>query len=511
MVAVLQRHYGIEHAGCANMAELLKRQYSIIVLKVELLADRADGEHVSFKVQLNKQGELVESQPKLVPANLICRASLRDSETSWNESSDFTLPKTMLEELRLWMDAETDYEQPLWVHLVSPYGLLRFVAWERVLGHAINRPILMLPDFVFPPPREAAATLDVVVCGSAPLNREDHSIKAGVAHAIQHIASVERDKVRIHVFVDKQIQKDLQSLLPPDLSQAGVVTFYDQERARPFVGDASTEPLTRKPGDLKSPWLLWIRECLRNQSVDVVHFVCHGYLARQRGALLFAQSPIERSRSYLSGPVFGADLQAFFTQIGAWSTVFSSIPDNSSEYGLRGLADEIAQARPGPLMMYVQKEDATGTALADGYRFLFSPHMPTAPASTALFIYCQPYLAALPVSMSRTRGAADDLSEFALKSVPRNKDQFEFATLSQRTASPLDRFFASPNLVTSTVAATERFAEQVELRYQQLTRDGVLVGEHGSRTVNTVVDTVSKLRAAVASLGSAVNEGPESL
>lgn len=493
------------------MAELLKRQYSIIVLKVELIADRADGELVSFKVQLNKQGQLIEGPPKLVPANSICRASLRDSETTWNESSDFTLPMTLLEELRHWMDAETNYDQPLWVHLVSPYGLLRFVAWERVLGHAIGRPILMLPDFIFPPPREAAATLDVVVCGSAPLNREDHSIKVGVAQAIQHIASVERDRVRIHVFVDKQMQNDLQSSLAPALSQTGVVIFYDQERARPFVGDESSGPLTRRPGDLKSPWLLWMRECLRSQSVDVVHFVCHGYLARQRGALLFAQSPIERSRSYLSGPVFSADIQTFLTQIGAWSTVFSSLPDNSSEFGLRGLADEIAQTRPGPLMMYVQKEDATGMALADGYRFLYSPHVPTAPASTALFIYCQPYLAALPVSMGQTYGAADDLSEFAFKSVPRNKDQFEFAALSQRTASPLDRFFASPNLVTSTVAATERFAEQVELRYQQLTRDGVLAGEHGSRTVNTVVDTVSKLRAAVASLKPGGNEGPEGL
>ena len=491
------------------MADYLKRNYSIVVLKVQLLADGVQGEQVSFQVQFNEQGNLIESEPNLVPANVICRASLRDSDSTWNENSDFTLPVSVIEQLRKWMDSWAENEQPLWIHLVSPYGLLRFVAWERVLGHALARPILMLPDFIFPPPREAADALDVVVCGSAPLHREDHSIRLGVAHAIKHIASVERESVRIHVFVDRQMQRDLQQLLGPTLAQDDRVVFYDQERARPFVSDESTNSWTRKPGDLKSPWLLWMRDCLKDQSIDVVHFVCHGYLARQRGALLFAQSPIERSRSYLSGPVTGQDLQTFLTQIGAWSVVFSSIPDNSSEFGLRGLADEIAQARPGPLMMYVQNEDVTGNALSEGYRFLYSPHVPTAPASTALFIYCQPYLAALPASMALTRAPEEDVTAFALKSVSHNQEQLDFAALSHMATSPLDRFFASPNLVTSSVAATERFAEQVELRYQQLTRDGVLAGDHGSRTVNTVVDTMSKLRAAVASLNSGTFNGPE--
>src|SRR5262249_35580764 len=148
--------------------------------------------------------------------------------------------------------------------------------------------------------------------------------------------------------------------------------------------------LVDRPDVIRSPWLRWMCNALRGQSIDVAHFICHGHLSRDRGAMLFAESPLSRSQAYLSSPVGAVELGAFLTQVGAWSTVFSSVPDNNSEAGLLALADEIAQSRPGPMMMHLISQDLL--ACEQGYRFLYGDGPRWAPMSSALFIYCQPYL-----------------------------------------------------------------------------------------------------------------------
>jgi hypothetical protein len=229
--------------------------------------------------------------------------------------------------------------------------------------------------------------------------------------------------------------------------------------------------------------------------------VCHGHLTRERGALLFAQSPLERSERYLAGPVGAAELGTFLTRVGAWSTVFSSLPDNHSAPGLRWLADEIAQSRPGPMMMHNLAVDTDGAALAAGYAFLYGLEPQPAPDSRALFIYCQPYLEADVARFSggfRSRGMVTKdgttTNPFARNSL---QEQAAARALDQ---SPLDRFFGGER-VSSLVASTERFAEQGELKFQQLARDDLLpTGGARAAEVHATFDTLAKLRAAVAGI-----------
>ena len=379
------------------MAELIKRDYDIVVLKVQagvgLGASAGLRESlVRFTLQYHEEARLVDGPRWEFLFSEIAPPTLDRSMTR-GIGPPTQLPTKMLTELREWFSMMTE-SKPLWVHLVKPYGLLRIVPWERLLGEALDIPILMLPDFIFPPPREAMKVLDVVLCGSAPLGYEGHSVFQAMQQAADRIlasGAVSR-RVRLHVFADREIAEPLSHQWQADGRLGTSIAVYGHDRAAPYVSEDLSSRLVDEAGMLRSPWLLWMRDALAGLGVDVIHFICHGYLARERGALLFAQSPIERTDRYLAGPVSAAELGTFLTQVGAWSTVFTSLPDNHSELGLRWLADEIAQSRPGPMMMHSLNEDPGAAALEAGYGFLYNVEPQEPPASKALFIYCQPYL-----------------------------------------------------------------------------------------------------------------------
>ena len=162
------------------MAEMLKERYDLLVLKVEL-RDRAgptsqgiDGIDARFTLQGKVDGRLTTladlSQPDAV-TGMIDVASARNANPDVGLSTDF------LSMLGQAVAHFGDGQRPLWVHLVKPYGALRLVPWERLLVAVVNVPVLMLPDFIFPRPREATATLEVALSGSAPLGHESHSVR----------------------------------------------------------------------------------------------------------------------------------------------------------------------------------------------------------------------------------------------------------------------------------------------------------------------------------------------
>jgi len=166
--------------------------------------------------------------------------------------------------------------------------------------------------------------------------------------------------------------------------------------------------------------------------------------------------------------------------------------DDNSEPGIRALADDIAQTRPGPMMMHVLRHDPAAAALADGYRLLYSLQAEEAPRSTSLFIYCQPY---------RVKGTSK--GDYELQDAQPDYS-FSRNTWQQHTAerasvsSPLDVLFQEEESVLPWVAATERFAEQVELRLQQSARDEDQPDEEQGRQQSVAMDIVDKLRASVA-------------
>ncbi|MFG6417351.1 hypothetical protein ACG02S_26010 [Roseateles sp. DC23W] len=480
------------------MAELLKRKYDIVVLKVQLRRLKSGDEEVSFKVQYSPHGIFTEGPAKVYPAESICKADPRVADRSTSPQSFFQLPQDMLEELASWMNAECDYGQPLWVHLVSPYGLLRFVAWEEQLGHALGRPILMLPDFLFRQPREAARSIDIVICCSAPASWEEHHVQRAIAEAIYATYEIERDRVTAHIFVDHPTRAMVEHALYAAPRPSFSIQFYSPV---PSVLPVQLDELSYAEDDLslKTSWLDWIKLSLKGKSVDVVHFICHGYLSDRRGGLQFSKYPLEGGLSKRATPVNADEVTNFLTQLGAWSTVFTSLEDNVSPLGLRALADEIAQTRPGPMMMC--KQGSTGlNTLAEAYRFLFSAYVPTPPQSPGLFIYCQPALAALPTYLSDVTEETTSV-DFTRKSLARNSEQERVANLvsSESFYEPL---YQTAEDVPLNIAATERFAEQVELRYQKLARDEVVSSDSTTSVVDTVFETVNKLRSAVASLNA---------
>jgi hypothetical protein len=511
------------------MAEATKRDYDILVLKVQvgvgLGASAGVRESlVRFTLQYHEQARLIDAPRWEFLFSQIAPLAL-DRSMIRGSGPPIQLPAKMLTELRDWFSINIKRKRPLWVHLVKPYGLLRIVPWERLLGEALDIPILMLPDFIFPPPREAIKALDVVLFSSAPLGYEVRSVFDAIRQAVDRIlasGAASRRRVRLHVFADRDIAEPLSHQWQADGRLGSSIVVHDHGRAAPYVNEDLSSRLVEEAGMLRSPWLLWVRDALAGQGVDVIHFICHGYLARERGALLFAQSPLERTDSYLAGPVSAAELGTFLTQVGAWSTVFTSLLDNHSELGLRWLADEIAQSRPGPMMMHSLNEDPGAAALEAGYGFLYNVEPQEPPASTALFIYCQPYLtgAVRIASAGNLVGAYEGgiardtlrspapitqegstVSPFPVPLAPiaRNPDQARAAALPLES-SPLDRYFGAEH-VSALVASTERFAEQVQLHYQQLARDELVPSSGGKAAeVQATFDTLAKLRGAVADL-----------
>ncbi len=543
------------------MAQWLKERYDLLVLKVEL-QDRAgpasDGIEARFTLQGKVEGRLATLADLSRPGAV---TGLVDVVSSRNPNPEVGLSTDFLSLLGQAVAHFGDGQRPLWVHLVKPYGALRLVPWERLLVVVVKVPVLMLPDFIFPRPREATATLEVALCGSAPLGHEHHSVRQALVMAVHAILHGSARRTRVQLFTDANLVADLRSTFQTQMAY-GQVLVHDTQEAAPFVQEDASSRLLDQAGVLRSPWLLWMRQALRERAVDVVHFCCHGRLTRGRGALLFAQSPLDRSDDYLAGPVGMTELQTFLTQVGAWSSAFTSLPDNFSEVGLRALADETAQNRPGPMLMHNLQLDPTGHALAQAYGFIYAAEPGPPPLSPALFLYCQPYLAtvrlpavapavapaAAPAAVSAaasavspaaatrpaasrrrgrqlTKSASAGAETFdaapppppprpppepsppgprqrgatALPEVARNPMQARQAEAAA-LPSAVDALFAGQNNASPWVAATERFADGVQLRYQELARDELLPQDLCQQHASVADDTLAQLRTAVAEL-----------
>jgi hypothetical protein len=359
----------------------------------------------------------------------------------------FQIPDALLAPLRGWVDRQPR-DRPLWLHLVKPYGYLGLVPWEQLLQPQLGRPVLRLPDFLARPPRETASTLDVILCGSAPISEQSFGLVDRLVRMADRILEAVRPRqATLHVFTDREIHDTLRQAWESRGLLGDRVRLHSPESAEPYAIPDPTSRVTDPGGHLESPWLLWMRDSLGGRSVDVVHFLCHGYLSRDRGALQLAESPLVNQDQRMSRLVGAPELTTFLTQVGAWSAALTSPENNYSEMGLRLFADHLAQARPGPVLHQEARLDPDDAALAEAYRFLYSREPRPAPASAALALYCQPSRVAEP-ALPLTRGG------FSVKGV--------------KEAVPADDalqvVFETEENVPSWVAATERYVEKLNVR-----------------------------------------------
>lgn len=450
------------------MAELLKRQYNLVVLKVELRTSQPD---VLFTLQAKVDGELTNLRVWL--SSISALGLHRDRTSTRSTPANGSLPSDMIAEIQAWMNENIHDGQPLWVHLVKPYGSLRFMPWERAFGAGFGHAILMLPDFLFPPPRESSEVLDVALCASAPLNVEDGYVRQSLHEAIAGILKASVRRTALHVFTDATLYPDVRAAASMVTDSNVRVTVYDPAQSAPYVTADPSSRLVDNTGQIRSPWLLWMRAALVDHSVDVVHMLGHGYMTRDRGALLLAQSPLERTGDFRAGPVSSIELCTFMMQVGAWGTVLTGVMDNHSPMGLRAFADEIGQSRPGPLLMHSLDRDPHQQYLPAAYRLLFDTSPSGMPVSDSLFVYCQPYRVGVAASDPFEVGTQGSTrSVVTLESpVSRNYAQRASAEEASKGSSALDAIIQRTGPVKPWVAATERVAEQVQLRMQTTVRD----------------------------------------
>jgi hypothetical protein len=290
----------------------------------------------------------------------------------------YLIPKHIVAAIRGWLMEDIVAEEPLWLRLSMPLGLLAAVPWEELLQPALNVPILRLP-YQSICPRQPPAQSNTVVCFSSPSDEPDLQtrVDAFVSQVPQDLARA----TQFHLFGDRAAYPALQALQE---KHAGSVSMK--------VYDPAGAPT---PGSLLSgnPWLRWIEMTMGEGRVDVVHFLCHSRYQSESGALKLSSAPGDAPDSVHPCLLYAAELINFLNYVGAWCAAFTSAPAEQSAAGMRMLQTEIARRRPGPLLVHDMNVADSAAALGDAYRFLFSSNR-LPPASPAVALYCHPILMA---------------------------------------------------------------------------------------------------------------------
>jgi hypothetical protein len=310
-----------------------------------------------------------------------------------------------------------------------------------LLHPKLQMPILRDPDFLVQPP-PPKSTLDVILCNSMPASKASFNAEHYLRAMADRILKAVPRRTRLHVFTDMRVYGSLREYWNERGLLGNQIELHDPEGARRYDTPEATPQILDRSGRIQNPWLLWMRDALQGRSVDLVHFISHGYLSRDLGALALAESPLENQDEYMARFLGANELTTFLTQVGAWSSAFSSPEGNYSEMGLRLLADTVAQMRPGPVVHHELRLDKDFSALAGAYQFLYGTGPSTPPSSAALFMYCHPSL------------VAADLRE---------SDAVASAELS-------NSLYSEEENVPAWVSAIDRYSEQCNLEIRKIAR-----------------------------------------
>jgi hypothetical protein len=360
------------------IARRLQERYGLTVMAVSL--DRHSGEqHVVIDVtSIGSDGAVNQCARLACPAELIGLPRHLDEQNVCNE--EFHLPQYIGHALKDALTQGGSEETPLWLRMTPPVGLLPIVPWETLLEPLIGRPVLRLPYHEISPTLPTRG-FDCVVCFSSPVAKRELSVDEILSRFLVQVPADLESRTAIHVFADAEAQPELKAMLHR----------YSEFNIR--IYDPAESERNRRPGGnspITNPWLLWIRDALGRRSADVVHFLCHSYLSGEEGALALAESPTKNNDPQRTRFVWADELVAFLNTTGAWSTAFTSPPENHSMTGLRMLQDAIARCRPGPCLLHDMAASQNTDALGDAYRFLYLPEWHHAPSSRGIALYCHP-------------------------------------------------------------------------------------------------------------------------
>lgn len=361
------------------MAMLIRQQHRLLAIRVGMALSRSDA-----LVELTPfHGKEQLCDPVKVPAEILgIRRRLHPDNYG---DVHFQLPESLMAGFRSPLGERRRDGEPIWLQLDRSWGQLAVVPWERLLVPALGPPVLRIPNFLGDP-IFLEGRLVLAICASSPKAKSPFSVPLYVGRlieAVQH--AVPRGSI-VHVFADHEAYSQLRR----DASQAlQEVVIHDPSGAASFGVGPVDPDLGTSDGRLRSPWLRWIRHQLQETRIDAVHFIGPGYFANDRGALALARSPIVNEDRDWSHFVGASELHAFLDLLGAWSIAFSSPLENVWAIGLRLLAEQLAWARPEPLLLH-EADDPAAQALEETYRFLYGPEFALPPQSPDIALYCHP-------------------------------------------------------------------------------------------------------------------------
>ncbi|HVQ08212.1 MAG TPA: hypothetical protein VMS43_07230 [Allosphingosinicella sp.] len=460
------------------MADFLKQWYGLLTLKVTLFAspvaaaeaepvsDARPHPHIEFTVERNVRGETVSRQSALLPLGA---TGIPDAIGN-GPTVTFALADVLKDMLRNAV-AESDPEEPLWLHLVKPYGHLGALPWEGLLTELTRHSVLRLPDFL-EPPRENKSVLEAaIICD---LDLEEHGSREAFRRAIEAwVGAPYREDVHVHVFASRLARKAAKHLA----THSRVIFHHPDD-------------MKMGKGAIPDPWQHWVTRAMAGRALDAVHLLCRATLSHGRSCISLSR-PFQRSETAPVAFVYPDELASGLTQTGAWCLVVGGPADGSSDTALRHFVDAMAQTRPGPALFHCFDPDTIENEIRPAFRTLFGAERVYPPIFRRSFLYCQPELA-MP----------------GLKAVPkteilalhRNTELLEAGLALAASAAP-DALGHVPNWV----AASQRFAEGVALETARrssgdvLMSDPLALGSSGanSKGVEIVQDTVAEIQRIV--------------
>jgi hypothetical protein len=262
---------------------------------------------------------------------------------------------------------------PVWLQLASPAGHLATIPWEWHLRTVLEgRPLLRAPYSAVPVIRNEG--LEVAVC--AVPGRDDASYKSAdlTCSVVESIAQALPDDTRIHVFA---IDADVREAV----AHARGVVLHDprETEANPLPDD-----------EIEEPWLRWMLGAATAVPIDVVHFICPGYLTASYGAFDFRHAPLPDKEP--SGAVTGTQLTRFLTAAGCCGLALTIPSSKAWPAGLRMLAHRVARLRPGPVLVHAphHAKSTVESDAAAAWRVLFTDTGAPVPLSNGLSMYVHP-------------------------------------------------------------------------------------------------------------------------
>jgi len=225
-----------------------------------------------------------------------------------------------------------DPTEPLWLHLIKPYGLLGIAPWEQALATLLERPIFRLPDFLAKP----AELEDVLEAAILWDHREGMVDDAALDAALEAwMGGSLRSTVRIHV-------------LATDPAVRARLTERWKDREDVIAIHQPDEEFVAALPDTPPPAFGWIERATQGTTLDVLQIAASAELGPSQSTMILSGDASER----LIRTACVTDLATLLNRLGAWSAVISGVPGNAAEGALRHFADSLAQARPGPVLYH---------------------------------------------------------------------------------------------------------------------------------------------------------------